>query len=164
MRLADERAWPAAMGIAAYQIESSGAAPASRPAELCRDELEAWLCNAATPAPSPDDLAAAFGLSFDAPEGEVRDVPPSHRLRFLLAVLRDAFPTDGAVRRWLRSTDVGRGTQRPLDLLRAGHVEQLEQLAVREWNRHRPTTYARPDARACAEPPAAGYDGRPADS
>jgi len=158
MRLADERTWTAAVTIAAYCRRSSESAAPPHPAELRAEELESWLCDPAAPAPSLDDLASAFGLAFDAPETDAPSLPPSQRLRFLLAVLRDVFPADGAVRRWLRTADATRGAERPLDLLLGGRVEQLEALAVREWNRHRLTTYSHADVRACAEPPAPGYD------
>ena len=131
MRAAD-LTWPMAT-LAAHLGRPS---TAGHGAEGVRhDELARWLCAPATPSPSLDDMACVFGLSFDTPGADAGGGLPPHRLRLTLAVLRDAFPTDGEVRRWLRAPDAARGGQRPLDLLLAGRAAELEALAVREWNR-----------------------------
>jgi hypothetical protein len=101
-------------------------------ARVRREELERWLCGPGSAVPSLDAMASLFGLCFDAPAGDAATLP--HRLRFTVAVLRDAFPSDGAVRRWLRSPTAELGGERPLDLVLRGHVEQLEDLAVAAWN------------------------------
>ena len=98
-----------------------------------REELERWLCGPGSPVPSFDGMASLFGLCFDAPVCDAATMP--HRLRFAAAVLRDAFPTDAAVRRWLRTPAAELDGERPLDLLLRGHVERLEELAVDVWNR-----------------------------
>jgi hypothetical protein len=97
------------------------------------DELERWLCDPAAPAPSADDAACTLGLSFDAAPREDA-AALLRRLRFTIAVLRDAFPNDGGVRRWLRTPAAALGGRRPLDLLLRERIDQLEELAVREWN------------------------------
>ena len=104
------------------------------------DELAEWLYGPMPTAPSLDDMASVFGLSFDALETGTHDAGmlPPRRLRLTLVVLRDAFPDDGAIRRWLRTPDATRGGERPLDLLLRGRVAQLELLAVREWNSRHP--------------------------
>jgi enoyl-CoA hydratase/carnithine racemase len=93
------------------------------------DEFERWLCDPSAPVASLDDVASAFGLSFDAPAGADAG-PPPHRFRFTLAVLRDTFPDDGAVRRWLRAPAAELGGQRPLDLLLSGRVVLGEEAAA----------------------------------
>jgi hypothetical protein len=122
--------WGAA--IAGHRRSSATAGGAC---DVGPDEIERWLCGPAAPGPSLDDMASVFGLSFDAAEGSSDIASAPHRLRFTLAVLRDAFPDDGAARRWLRAPDAERGGVSPLDLLLSGRVEQLEELAVREWKR-----------------------------
>ena len=104
-----------------------------RAGRVRREELERWLCGPESPVPSLDSMASLFGLCFDAPVCDAATLP--HRLRFTVAVLRDAFPTDAAARRWLRAPTVELGGERPLDLLLRGHVEQLEELAIDAWNR-----------------------------
>ena len=108
---------------------------AGRRADVGPDQLRRWLCDPAAPVPSLGDMASAFGLCFDSMTGAYGDAPPPHLLRFTLAVLHDTFPTDGAIRRWLRAPSAELSGQRPLDLLLCGDIEQLEELAVREWNR-----------------------------
>lgn len=130
MQSADSRAQPTRTAS-----HPSPPSPAGREAAGERgDDLERWLCDPAGPAPSLDDLASAFGVSFDTPTSSNAGALP-RRLRFTLAVLRDAFPNDGAVRRWLRMPVAERDGERPLDLLLGGHIDQLEELAIREWNR-----------------------------
>ena len=105
-------------------------------------DLERWLCDPTAPLPSLDDLACAFGVSFDTADafaGGADDALPS-RLRLTLAVLRDAFPDDGAVRRWLRAPAAELDGDRPLDLLLRGCIDRLEELAIREWRRLPATT------------------------
>ena len=77
-------------------------------------ELERWLCGPRSPALSLDDLASVFGLWFDSPADAAAD-RLLRRLRFTIAVLRDAFPDDAEARRWVRSPIPGLGARRPLD-------------------------------------------------
>ena len=145
MRSTDSSPWPPAAAAPARRTRRSrrrrsadgAAAPAGGGRNAGRDELERWLCEPGTPVPSLDEMACAFGLSFDATDGEGvgHRAPPPHRLRFALAVLRDAFPDDGALRRWLREPNADAAGERPLEILLGGRVERLEELAVGEWNR-----------------------------
>ena len=106
-------------------------------------ELERWLYAPRSAPPSLDDVATAFGLSLDAlaerPPSRLADAAPralTERLRLTLAVLRDVFPTDGAVRRWMRAPIGALDGDRPLDLLLRDRVEELERIAVAAWNAH----------------------------
>ena len=96
--------------------------------------LEQWLCDPALPAPTLDEVRGAFGVRF----GD-RDAADAERLamqlRFSLAILRDVFPTDEKVRRWLRAPRLELGGERPLDLLLAARIARLEQCALHEWSR-----------------------------
>jgi hypothetical protein len=152
---ADSRTWRW-RGVAAHQSRPS--ATDREVGGLRPDELERWLCGSAVPVPSAGELAAAFGIPFDAPAGVHGRTPP-HRLRFTLAVLRDAFPDDGAVRHWLRAPSPELGWQRPLDLLLSGRITQLEEFVVREWNRlPAADRFPDDDAPEQAGPASAGYE------
>lgn len=129
--VSDVRPWPWAASVAYTNASSCDERDA--PATVRRDDLERWLGDPGRP-PSLDEMASVFGLAFDPPDA---DAPPAERLRFTFAVLRDAFPDDGAVRRWLRAPGAERGGELPLDLLLSGRVERLEELAVLAWNRRR---------------------------
>lgn len=107
---------------------SDGARHGASAAELAR-----WLLDPAAPAPSLEDLAVAFGLHLRAPQGASPSALP-RRLHFALAVLRDTFPDDAAVRRWLRRPAAFLGGERPLDALLHGRIDRLEAVAVRAWN------------------------------
>ena len=135
MHSTDWRTWPgAAAATAAYSYEPATLAGEPPREPLLADQLARWLFRDAPRVPTLDDMASVFGLSFDAEGADVPETPPE-RLLFTAAVLRDAFPDDGAVRRWLRTPDPERDGQRPLDLLLVGRAGELETLAVREWNR-----------------------------
>jgi hypothetical protein len=97
-------------------------------------ELEQWLCAGTPLVPRREDLESAFGVGLD----RTADAPfPTYarRLRLTLAVLRDTFADDVALRGWIHRFHPELGRERPLDLLRSGRIDQLEALAVREWNR-----------------------------
>ena len=66
--------------------------------------------------------------------------PNEAGVRFTLAVLRDVFTDDHAVRTWLRLPRRELGGLCALDLLHAGRTLAVESLAVREW--HRPRDHA----------------------
>ena len=97
------------------------------------EKLERWLCGPDAPPSSLDRIAAAFGV----PMATARPLEDSavERLRFTLMVLRDAFPDDWEMRRWLREPSMELEGIAPLDLLLRGSVDQLEALAVIAWNR-----------------------------
>ena len=93
---------------------------------MTRQELEAWLCGDDAPRPTAAEVASLVG----APIGE-----GCARLRFTLALLRDALPDDALVRHWLRTPRAELGGRTGVDLLRAGALEVVEELALREWHR-----------------------------
>ena len=116
-----------------------GARPRSRPhtrrAEIAgARELERWLCDPSNQGPDIEEVARVFDVHFEARSPAEADAI-ALRLRLALAVLRDVFPTDDAIRRWLRGPKLELGGERPLDLLLAGRAERLEVCAIREWNR-----------------------------
>jgi hypothetical protein len=65
------------------------------------------------------------------------DAEELRELRFAFAVLRDVFPRDADIRRWLTSpsTEIHDGT--PATVLSLGRVQEFSDLAVAEWNRPR---------------------------
>ena len=95
--------------------------------------LKQWLCDPATPAPSLEEIEEAFDVRFGAREAEEAGDLAS-RLQLTLAILRDLFPTDAAVRRWLRAPQLKLGGERPLDLLLAARIARLEQCALHAWS------------------------------
>jgi hypothetical protein len=101
--------------------------------DLAANELAQWLSSARTPAPRRDDLAAIGLAVAGLTERECSAL--AQRLRFTLAVLRDVFPADLDVRRWMHTPSTERCGERPLDVLLSGRIDQLERLAVGEWNR-----------------------------
>ena len=106
---------------------------------MTKDELASWLCGDDADVPTVSAVAAALGVELDEADERAR-LRDAHRLaaaRFTLAVLRDAFTTDRAVRRWLRTPRPELGGLSPLDMLWAGHVDAVETLAVHTW--HHPT-------------------------
>src|SRR5689334_21730357 len=99
-------------------------------------ELERWLCDyALTPTP-PAVVATALGL----PAGKLADttllrVASRVRvLRLVLEVLRDTFPDDAEVRRWLWTPHDGLDGWTPRLALMQGRVELVASLAVETWN------------------------------
>ncbi|HKG90282.1 MAG TPA: antitoxin Xre/MbcA/ParS toxin-binding domain-containing protein [Gemmatimonadaceae bacterium] len=101
-----------------------------------REQLLAWLCGPDAPVPTPAEIASILGLSWD----RVRDstlLRVAGRLcaaRFTLAVLRDVFVDDDEVREWLRAPRAELGGRCAVDLLMAGDVRPVEELAAREWH------------------------------
>jgi hypothetical protein len=55
-------------------------------------------------------------------------------LRFVLAVLRDIYPDDATVWRWLHEPHGELGDAPPADLIRANRAAPLESLVVAKWN------------------------------
>ena len=100
---------------------------------MTRQELEAWLCGDDASPPTAAEVAALIGVPLGVPLGAGRA-----GLRFTLALLRDVFPEDAVVRRWLRTPRAELGGRSGIDLLRAGATDPVEELALREW--HHPGT------------------------
>jgi hypothetical protein len=109
---------------------------------MTRQELEAWLCGDGTPVPTPAEIAAVLGVTHES-IADTSLLRVAHRLagvRFTIAVLRDVFTDDGAVRRWLRAPREEFDGLSATDLLWAGQARAVEELAMREW--HRPASTA----------------------
>lgn len=53
---------------------------------------------------------------------------------FVLAVLRDMYPDETDVMRWLNTPQDGFGGQSAIDLLSAGRVADVESILVQHWN------------------------------
>ena len=107
-----------------------------------KHELEIWLCGPDAPALTPAEIAAVLGLPVEAIADTtlLRVADRRRALQFTLAVLRDVFPDDEDVRRWLRTPRAEFGGLCGLELLFAGRLRAVEDLAVREW--HRPLVAA----------------------
>jgi hypothetical protein len=99
-------------------------------------ELERWLCDYALTPPPPAVIATALGL----PAGKLADstllrVESRVRaLRLILEVLRDTFPDDDEVRRWLWTPHDGLDGWTPRVALIQGRVELVASAAVGVWN------------------------------
>ena len=100
-----------------------------------RDALERWLCDQGTVPPPPSAVASALGL----PANELADTTllrvadRVRSLRLTLAVLRDAFPADVDVWRWLETARTELGGKTPREAL-GRNVGAVETLAVQAWN------------------------------
>jgi Protein of unknown function (DUF2384) len=102
-----------------------------------KQELEMRLCGPDVLAPTPAQIAAVLGVPLDA-IGDTTLLRVADRLRsvrFTLAVLRDVFTDDADVRLWLRTPRAEFGELCALELLLAGRMRAVEDLAVREWHR-----------------------------
>jgi hypothetical protein len=94
---------------------------------MTRQELERWLCGDGATLPTIADVATLLGVSPAAARAFAA-------VRFTVAVLRDVFPDDGLVRRWLRTPRVEFGGLCGVDLLWSGQAGAVERLALREWH------------------------------
>ena len=103
-----------------------------------RDELEQWLCGPDTVPPSPTAAAEALGLPADALEDTtlLRTLARVTALQLTLAVLRDLFPADLDVWRWLETPRRELGGMTARSALVAGRCSEVERLAVDAWNAH----------------------------
>lgn len=104
---------------------------------MTRQELERWLCGPEERLPTPTAIAALLGV----PLAQIADTTllrTAARLRglcFTIAVLRDVFPDDRDVHDWLRRSRAELGGRAALDLIRAGRMAVVDELAVHEWHR-----------------------------
>ena len=104
---------------------------------MTRQELEMWLCGPDAPVLAPADIAAALGLSMQD-VGDSTLLRAADRLRglcFTVAVLRDLYPTDEEVRAWMRRPHLELNGRRPIDVVRAGGVRPVGELAAEHWRR-----------------------------
>ena len=102
-----------------------------------KQELEMWLCGPDAPILTPAEIAAILGVSLDAIADTtlLRAADRLRAVRFTLAVLRDVFADDEDVRSWLRTPRAEFGGLCALELLLAGRMRAVEDLAVRDWHR-----------------------------
>lgn len=109
-----------------------------------RAQLESWLCGPDAPVPTPEEIVTLLGLSIEdvGDTTLLRTAARLRALRFVLAVLRDVFADDLSVRFWLRTPRPRLGGLCALDLLLAGRLDAVEEMAVREW--HEGSAGARP--------------------
>jgi len=103
-----------------------------------RDELEQWLCGPETLPLSPIATAEALGLPADALQDTtlLRTVACVKALQLTLATLRDVFPADLDVWRWLETPRRELGGMTARSALVAGRCSEVERLAVEAWNAH----------------------------
>jgi hypothetical protein len=101
-----------------------------------RDELEQWLCGADSDLLSPLAAAEALGLPADALEDTtlLRTIARVRALQLTLAVLRDVFPADLDVWRWLETPRRELGGMTARAAIVAGRGSDVERLAVAVWN------------------------------
>lgn len=108
-----------------------------------RHELEQWLGDREARPLALGDIAEVLHVIIEASRQPValNDADALRELRFAVAVLRDVFPRDEDVRRWLLSPSAAVDGLTPAELLSSGCVRDFTDLAVAEWNRPR-ATYA----------------------
>lgn len=101
-----------------------------------RHELERWLSGPDSALPSPAAVALALGLPVAelADTTLLRTAARVRSLRFILAVLTDAFVCDHEVRRWLDAPRAEFDGASARSLLLRGRTDPVEALAVRTWN------------------------------
>lgn len=101
-----------------------------------RGELERWLCGPDAPLHTPLAVAAALGLPGLAVADTtlLRTAPRVRALRFILAVLHDAFADDDDMERWLAEPNADCDGAAPREMLRAGRTDIVEALVVKTWN------------------------------
>ena len=104
-----------------------------------RAELEKWLGENQERAVALNEVAALLHVVVDASREAVvfSNADELRELRFAIAVLRDVFPSDDDVQRWLRAPMRALAGDAPATLLSAGRVREFVDLAVAEWNRPR---------------------------
>ena len=101
-----------------------------------RHELEQWLCGWAASPASPASVGGALGLPTTALSDTtfVRAASRVRSLRFILALLQDAFADDADMRRWLETPRAELSGCSPTSALCNGQSELVEALAVQTWN------------------------------
>ena len=104
-----------------------------------RHELQQWLGESEDRAVALGEIATLLHVVIDASRQSVAfaNAQELRELRFAIAVLRDVFPNDEDVRRWLRAPRQAFDCDAPADLLSAGRIRDFVDLAVAEWNRPR---------------------------
>jgi len=113
-----------------------------------KKQLEQWLGELDSPSVALIEIAEVLHLVLDASRRSLAlaGAEELRELRFALAVLRDVFPNDAAVRSWLTAPSSEIEGAAPADLLSAGQIREFADFAVAEWNRPRGLRPARRDA------------------
>jgi hypothetical protein len=111
-------------------------------------DLEQWLGELDSRSVALNEIAEVLHVVMDASRRSLALNGPDElrELRFALAVLRDVFPHDDAVRAWLATPSRDLHGEAPADLLSVGRVTEFADLAVAEWNRPRGVRAAPPPA------------------
>jgi len=91
-------------------------------------ELEMWLCGDGDDGPTAGDVAILGADPGALSPAAIRSIG------FVLAVLRDMYPDDAAVWRWLWRPRRELGYARAADLLLAGNAARIETLVTYQWN------------------------------
>ncbi len=91
-------------------------------------ELEMWLCSDGDEGPAAVDVAILGADPAALSPEAIRSIG------FVLAVLRDMYPDDAAVWRWLWRPRPDLGYARAADLLLAGDAARVESLVTYQWN------------------------------
>jgi hypothetical protein len=91
-------------------------------------ELEMWLCGDGDDGPTAVDVAILGADPGALSPQAIRSIG------FVLAVLRDMYPDDAAVWRWLWRPRPDLGYSRAADLLLAGDATRVETLVTYQWN------------------------------
>ena len=113
-----------------------------------KKQLEQWLGELDSRSLALSEIAEVLHLVLDASRRSLAlaSADELRELRFALAVLRDVFPHDDAVRTWLTTPVAELGGDVPADLLSSGCIRDFADLAVAEWNRPRTSRPVRPRA------------------
>jgi hypothetical protein len=101
-----------------------------------RHELEQWLCGSGGSPIPPAAIGGALGLPTTALSDTtfVRVASRVRSLRFILALLQDAFADDAHMRRWLETPRAELSGCSATSALAKGQCELVEALAVQTWN------------------------------
>lgn len=101
-----------------------------------RNELERWLSGPDSALPTPAAVAHALGLPVaDLVDTTLlRTAARVRSLRFVLAVLTDAFACDHEMRRWLDAPRAELDGVTPRSAILRGRLDAVETLAVQAWN------------------------------
>jgi hypothetical protein len=101
-----------------------------------RQDLEQWLGAVDSSGLEFDEVAEVLQLLLGASRRSlaIAGAEELGTLRFALAVLRDVFATDADVRDWLTRPSALLDGRSPADLLSAGRIDELADLAVGAWN------------------------------
>jgi hypothetical protein len=104
-----------------------------------RNQLAQWLGEEESESVALSEIAELLHLMLDASRRPlaIAGAEELREVRFALAVLRDVFPHDDAVRAWLTAPASALNGESPADLLSIGRIQEFVDLAVTEWNRPR---------------------------